>query len=81
MAYGIDTNKRHYPKEIIDKTIMEMSWDKLADFTIDYNGNDTTDALNCLYENHKRGFPSFTSSLFEEQKLRNEILKKNEMML
>lgn len=76
----IDTNNRHYPKELIDKAIMEeMTWDKLADFMLDYNGNDTTDALNCLYENHKRGFPSFTSSLFEEQKLRNEILKKKDI--
>lgn len=64
MANCIDTNNRHYPKEIIDKTIMETSLDKVADFMLDTN----------TVENHKRSFPSFTQSLFDEQKLRNSIM-------
>lgn len=34
-----------------------------------------TDVGNRIYETHKRGIPSFTQQLYEEQKLRNEILK------
>ena len=74
MVNCIDTNNRHYPKEIIDKTIMDMSWDKLADFMLDSN---TVENETSLYENHKRGFPSFIQSLFDEQKLRNSVLKKD----
>ena len=78
MANCIDTNNRHYPKEFVDKTIIEeMILDKLADFMLDYNGNDTTDILTTLYENYKRSFPSFIQSLFDEQKLRNSVLKKD----
>lgn len=62
--------------EIFNENEMKMNWDKLADFMLDYNGNDTTDILTTLYENYKRGFPSFTQSLFEEQKLRNSVFEK-----
>lgn len=68
MINCIDTNNRHYPKEIIDKTIIEMSWDKLVDFMLD------TNTVETLYENHKRGFPSFIQSLFDEQKSRNSVM-------
>lgn len=33
------------------------------------------DVGNHIYETHKRGTPSFTQQLYEEQKWRNEILK------
>lgn len=33
------------------------------------------DVGNRIYETHKRGTPSFIQQLYEEQKLRNEILK------
>ena len=33
------------------------------------------DVENHIYETHKKGMPSFTQQLYEEQKLRNKILK------
>ena len=36
------------------------------------------DVGNHIYETHKRGIPSFTKQLYEEQKWRNEILKERD---
>lgn len=36
------------------------------------------DVGNRIYETHKRETPSFTQQLYEEQKLRNEILKERD---